>query len=170
MYCTTMLHLPPGSQVAIQNIAEAYQIIPIKLAQWPGIVVHISQSQFAIDKCLGFGCLSLADVYGNLADASVDIFRIERIGPISKWVDNFIFFYVPISQVSQYNQTQLRKQNIIELNGGTQRDKGCLWFKGAEWPDGSLEEFDDNCQHLVKALLANDHAPNQDIIFTYTLD
>ena len=103
MICFTILHLPPGLQVAVRDIAEAYWTIPIKLSQWLGTVIHLSQSEFAIDKCLAFGCSSSASVFGNLADASTDIFRAEGIGPISKWVDDFVFFRIPRSTISQYN-------------------------------------------------------------------
>jgi hypothetical protein len=146
--CTTILHLPPGSQAAVRDIAEAYRTIPIKPTQWPGTVVRISQSQFAIDKCLAFGCSSSAGVYGNLADASADIFRAEGIGPISK----------------------LKHHEVITRNGGARRDGGRLWFRGADWPDGSFEEFDDSCQHPIKALPASDQASNPDAVFAYTLE
>jgi hypothetical protein len=167
---TTILHLPPGSQAAVRDIAEAYRTIPIKPTQWPGTVVRISESQFAIDKCLAFGCSSSAGVYGNLADASADIFRSEGIGPISKWVDDFVFFRIPTFQIPQYNQLRLQHQDTIALNGGAQRVGGRLWFKGAEWPDGSFEEFDDSCQHPIKALPVISCAPNLDAPLAYTLD
>jgi hypothetical protein len=57
--------------------AEAYRTIPIKPTQ------------------PAFSCSSSAGIYGNLADASTDIFRSEGIGPISKWVDDFTFFCIP---------------------------------------------------------------------------
>ena len=126
--------------------------------------------EFAIDKCLAFGCSSSAGVYGNLADASADIFRAEGIGPISKWVDDFVFFHIPSAQVSHYNQLRKEQQNIIALNGGTQKDGGHLWFKGAKWPDGSIEEFDDSCQHPIKTLPNHAHTPNTNTSFAYTLD
>jgi hypothetical protein len=168
--CTTILHLPPGSQAAVRDIAEAYRTIPIKPTQWPGTVVRISQSQFAIDKCLAFGCSSSAGVYGNLADASADIFRAEGIGPISKWVDDFVFFRIPTTQIAQHNQLRLKHHEVITRNGGAQRDGGRLWFRGADWPDGSFEEFDDSCQHPIKALPASDQASNLDAVFAYTLE
>jgi hypothetical protein len=168
--CNTIFHLPSGSQAAVRDVAEAYRTIPIKQAQWPGTAVRISQLEFAIDKCLAFGCSSSAGVYGNLADASADIFRAEGIGPISKWVDDFVFFRIPSAQVSHYNQLRKEQQNIIALNGGTQKDGGRLWFKGAEWPDGSVEEFDDSCQHPIKTLPNHAHTPNTNTSFAYTLD
>jgi hypothetical protein len=71
---TTIHHLLPGSQAAVRDISKAYQTIPIKPTQWAGTVVRISQSQFAIDKCLAFGLSSSVGIYGNLADTSADIF------------------------------------------------------------------------------------------------
>jgi len=168
--CSTILHLPPGLQAAVRDVAEAYRTIPIKQAQWPGTAVHISQSEFAIDKCLAFGCSSSAGVYGNLADASADIFRAEGIGPISKWVDNFVFFCIPVSQVTHYNLLRQEQKDAIALNGGPHRSGGHLWFKGAKWPDGSYEEFDDSCQHPIKALPVCPHTFNYDASFTYTLE
>lgn len=168
--CTTVLHLPPGSQAAVRDVAEAYRTIPIKPTQWPGTVVWISQSQFAIDKCLAFGCSSSAGVYGNLADASADIFRSEGIGPVSKWVDDFVFFRIPKTCIPQYNQHRLEHRDIITLNGNMQRDGGRLWFRGAEWPDGSSEKFDDSCQHPIKALSASDQATHPEAEFTYPLE
>ena len=91
MICSTILHLPPGSQAAVLDVVEAYRTIPLKSSQWPGTVVCILQSEFAIDKCLAFGCSSSAGIYGNLADTSTDIFRAKGIGPVSKWVDDFHF-------------------------------------------------------------------------------
>jgi hypothetical protein len=167
---TTILHLPPGSQAAVRDIAEAYRTIPIKPTQWAGTVVRISQSQFAIDKCLAFGLSSSAGVYGNLADASADIFRSEGIGPISKWVDDFVFFRIPVAQIPEYNQLRLQHRDIIALNGDSHRDGGRLWFKGAEWPDGSFEEFDNNCQHPIRALPANNHTSDPNAPLAYMLD
>lgn len=168
--CSTILHLPRGAQAAVRDVAEAYRTIPIKPSQWPGTVVRISESQFAIDKCLAFGCSSSAGVYGNLADASMDIFRSEGIGPISKWVDDFVFFRIPSAQVAPYNQLRRKNHSTITLNGNMQRDGGRLWFKGAEWPDGSFEEFDDSCQHPIRALSASNQGPTPDDLFTYSLE
>jgi len=64
--------------VAIQDVAETHRTIPIKQAQWPGTAVHISQSKFTVNKCPAFGYALSAGIYGNLADASADIFRAER--------------------------------------------------------------------------------------------
>ena len=166
--CSTILHLPPGSQAAVRDVAEAYRTIPLKSSQWPGTVVRLSQSEFAIDKCLAFGCSSSAGVYGNLADASADIFRAEGIGPVSKWVDDFVFFRIPTSQISRYNLTRQELHATITTNGGSKRDGGRLLFKGPEWPDGFIEEFDDSCQLPIKSFPTS---PQEfDAPFAYTID
>ena len=45
--------MTPVSQVSIHDVAEAYRTIPIKPSQWPGLVVHLQDSdQFAINTIL----------------------------------------------------------------------------------------------------------------------
>ena len=92
----TIFNLPPGSQAAIRDVAEAYRTIPITPEQWPGLVVKLlGDDQFAINTCNNFGLTSAGGIYGHLGDATLDIFRSHGIGPASKWVDDHIFFRVP---------------------------------------------------------------------------
>ena len=56
--------LPPGSQVAMRDVLEAYRTVPLHHYQWPGAV----------------------------ADAGAKFFRSQGIGPLAKWVDDHIFF------------------------------------------------------------------------------
>ena len=133
------------------------------------MVICISESEFAINKCLAFGCSSSAGIYSNLANASADIFRAEGIGPVSKWIDNFVFFQIPTAQVHHYNQLCQAYQNIITSNGGPLREEGCLWFRGSEWLDRSHEEFDDSCQHPIKILTPDIFTSDPDSSFAYTL-
>lgn len=54
--CTLLNNLPPGSQGACRDVAEAYHIIPLTPDQWPGMVVRLSgPDEFAINKCNSFG-------------------------------------------------------------------------------------------------------------------
>ena len=85
--CLVISRLPPGSQVSIRDVAEAYQTIPVKPSQWPGLVVRLQENdQFAINTSNNFGLTSAGGVYGNLADAGADLFRANGMGPVSKWV------------------------------------------------------------------------------------
>ena len=65
-------------------------------SQWPGLVICLqAEDQFAINVCNNFGLASAGGIYGMVADAGADIFRSCGIGPVSKWVDNHIFFRIP---------------------------------------------------------------------------
>ena len=93
--CFTIFNLPPGSQAAIRDVAEAYRTIPIVADQWPGLVVKLlEEDEFAINTCDNFGLTSAGGIYGSLGDATLDIFRAQGIGPSSKWVDDHIFFRI----------------------------------------------------------------------------
>jgi len=84
--------LPPGSQAAARDEAEAYRTMPLHPSQWNGTIVRIGDDAFNLDTCLSFGLGPSAGIYGACADAANDIMRAEGIGPITKWVDDRIFF------------------------------------------------------------------------------
>lgn len=44
--------LPPGSEAATRDVAEAYRTIPLHESQWPAAVVRISDTHGCIDTCL----------------------------------------------------------------------------------------------------------------------
>ena len=93
--CFTIFNLPPGSQAAIRDVAEAYRTIPILPEQWPGLVVKLrEEDKYAINICNNFGLTSAGGLYGEVGDATLDIFRVQGIGPSSKWVDDHIFFRI----------------------------------------------------------------------------
>ena len=93
--CFTIFNLPPGSQAAIRDVAEAYRTIPIVPDQWPGLVVKLcGDDEYAINTCNNFGLTSAGGIYGEVGDATLDIFRAQGIGPISRWVDDHIFFRI----------------------------------------------------------------------------
>ncbi|OBZ66761.1 hypothetical protein A0H81_13225 [Grifola frondosa] len=85
--------LPPGSQAAVRDVAEAYRNIPLDSSQWPGTVVRISEDdKFVIDTNASFGAKPNCGIYGNTDDAACDIMRSEGIGPLTKWVDDHTLF------------------------------------------------------------------------------
>ena len=93
--CFTIFNLPPGSQAAIRDVAEAYCTIPIVPDQWPGLVVKLLEDdEFAINVCNNFGLTSAGGIYGEVGDVTLDIFRVQGIGPISRWVDDHILFRI----------------------------------------------------------------------------
>jgi hypothetical protein len=95
--CTLIRDLPQGTQDAVRDIAEAYRIIPLREDQWAGVVVRISNHPelFALNTCNSFGCATAGGLFGVFGDALADLLRAKGIGPIIKWVDDFIFFRIP---------------------------------------------------------------------------
>jgi hypothetical protein len=116
--CTTIWSLPPGSQGAVRDIAEAYRSIPIASDQWPGFIIRIDEDCFAADTNACFGCSSSPGNFGQVGDAGADIFRAYGIGPVSKWVDDHIFFRIPHTFRKQYNQLREKNSHHIAQNGG----------------------------------------------------
>ena len=146
----TIVTLPPGSQASIRDVAEAYRTIPIKPSQWPGLVIRLpGDDLFAINTCNNFG---LASAGGKLADASVDIFRREGIGPISKWVDDHVFFRIRKQHLAEYNQMRALCHHTILSNGGRQQEGSRIWFCGDTLEDGRVEEFDEDCSSPMRDL------------------
>jgi hypothetical protein len=98
MVCLIITCLPPESRASVRDVAAAYRTIPTHQFQWPGLVVQLKgKDSYAINTNNNFGLTSAGGVYGQLADAGVDLFRAEGIGPISKWVDDHVFFSIRCS-------------------------------------------------------------------------
>jgi hypothetical protein len=91
--CCYIRALPPGSQAAIRDVAEAYRTVPMHHSQWAGLTICLpGDDSFAVDtaSCFGFG--PSAGTYGNVADAGANILQAMGLGPLSKWVNDHIFF------------------------------------------------------------------------------
>ena len=86
--------LPPGSQAATRDVAEAYCTILLHKLQWPTAVVCISETSACIDTCIAFGASPSCGVYEQVADAGAEILQANGIGPLDKWVNDHIFFRI----------------------------------------------------------------------------
>lgn len=163
--CTLINDLPPNSQGACRDIAEAYRIIPLAPNQWPGMVVQLSKSnEFGINKCNSFGSATAGGLFGLFADALADIFRAEGIGPTSKWVDDQVFIRIPRIHLADYNRTRANTQKVIREAGGWKQQGGRLWTGRGPRPDGRVEEFDEDMAFPIRDL-----AKNRDHGYTYDL-
>jgi len=67
--------LPPGSEAATRDIAEAYRTIPLHPSQWPAAVVRTSNDEFYVDTCTAFRATPSAGAYRHVADAGAEIFH-----------------------------------------------------------------------------------------------
>ncbi|KAL5487503.1 hypothetical protein ACEPAI_5611 [Sanghuangporus weigelae] len=147
-----ILHLPPGSQGSCRDVADAFRTIPMAPDQWPGIVVRLSESdQFALNNANCFGLSSAGGVWGLLADAFCDILSGCGIGPIIKWVDDFLFLRILRSELSSYNKKRSLWADKARRLGRLQVHSRFL-FLGDFLPDGRLEEFSDNMEFPLQSL------------------
>jgi hypothetical protein len=165
----TISRLPPGSEAATRDVATAYRTIPWDHSQWPGVVVRIGSDSFALDTQDCFGISSGAGVYGSMADAGTDIIRSEGFGPVSKWVDDHLFFRIRWEYLGQYNNKRLFTKAAIESNGGRLQSGGKYWFKGGLLQDGRVEEFDEDMQFPLTDHSRDSPRSLHDQEFTYNL-
>ena len=116
--CFTIHNLPPRSQAAICNVAEAYHTIPIISEQWPGLVIKLlDEDKYAINTCNNFGLTSASGIYSEVRDATLDIFRAQGISLISMWVDDHIFFQILKEHWASYNaKCQLWHATITHIS------------------------------------------------------
>lgn len=163
--CTLINNLPPGSQGACRDVAEAYRIIPLAPDQWPGMVVQLADpKEFAINKCNSFGSATAGGLFGLFADALADIYRAEGIGPTSKWVDDQVFIRIPRTHLVEYNQTRADLRKVIADAGGWKQRGGRLWTGRGPRSDGRVEEFDEDMSFPVR-----DVAADREHGYTYNL-
>ncbi|KAL7277684.1 hypothetical protein ACG7TL_008616 [Trametes sanguinea] len=161
--------LPPGSQGAVRDVAEAYRIIPLHHSQWPGTVVRLEEDQFAVDTCAAFGVGSHAGLYSSLADACTDIMRARGLGPMAKWVDNTVFLCIRREHLVAYNQQRLVWREQIVRHGGMRHSGGRLWFGGDELPDGNVDEFIEDMRFPLRNLADVSPRGESDTLYSYCL-
>lgn len=141
--CTVIRHLPSGSQAATRDISEAYRIIPLHENQWAGVVARISNSpnKFALNTNNCFGCATSGGLFGLFGDALADLLRAKGIGPVLKWVDDYVFFRIPRNAIPEYNEGREVNRKAIANNGGILQTGGRLWYKGKILADAGAEHF-----------------------------
>jgi hypothetical protein len=159
--------LPPRSQASVHDVAEAYRTIPALPAQWPGLVIHLLlEDQFAINTCNNFSLTSAGGVYGMSANAGTDIFWGQGMGPLSKWVDDHIFFQVLWRHLPSYN-AQHEWHCEIREHGGQRQEGGHRWYRGKSLLNSATEEFDEDCSTTLCDLAKSSPQPSADHGFAY---
>lgn len=150
--CTLIRGLPRGAQAATRDISEAYRIIPLHESQWAGVVVRISNQPalFALNTSNCFGGATAGGLFGLFGDALADILRARGIGPILKWVDDFLFIRIPRDDIAAYNKSRESNRQIVLNNGGKQQSGGRLWFKGKVLADLGAEHFAEDFSSPIK--------------------
>lgn len=161
-----ILLLPPGSQGSCRDVADAFRTIPLAPSQWPGVVVRIAEEdQFAINTADSFGLSSAGGVWGLLADAFSDVVRAHGMGPLTKWVDDFLFLRIPRTHCSEYNALRSELAHRV-ARPGRQHVRSRWMYTGDTRPDGSVEEFDEPMDTPIRDLSPS-AITVQDSLFTY---
>ena len=161
--------LPPHSQIATRDVAEAYRTIPLHHSQWPGTVVRTGIDTFCIDTALAFGCSPSAGIYGVVADAGADLFRHHGIGPLTKWVDDHVFFRIRTDFLESYNHQRQIRHAHLSLQGQIHKG-GRLWYEGHTFNDGTLDEHVEDCSFPCQDLSLRSLRSAEDRLYTYNFD
>jgi hypothetical protein len=168
--CLTVWRLPEGSQAAVRDVEDAYRCIGMNHSQWAGQVVRLEgDDAFAVDMFDCFGLRSGAGLFGRVADAAADIFRAEGMGPLSKWVDDFMFIRILLKFLAEYNKQRERLAAEIALHGGLRQSGGRLWYRGNDTADGRGEEFDEDKKLPIKDLSKRSIRSKEDARFSYCM-
>jgi hypothetical protein len=89
------------------------------------------------------------------------------IGPVSKWVDDHIFFRIPSPHLFAYNTQRLSWHKKVMANGGRIHEGSRLWYRGDVMPDGRPEEFDEDMSFPLRNLSSLSLRLTDDAQFTY---
>jgi hypothetical protein len=161
--------LPPNSQIATRDVAEAYRTVPLHHSQWPGTVVRIGENAYCVDTVASFGFSPSAGVYGKVADAGTDIFRYQGIGPLAKWVDDHVFFRIRREFLEIYNQQRQSRHKELAARGQIHQG-GRLWYEGQVFPDGTINEHVEDCTFPCIDYSSQSSRSAEDALYTYNFD
>jgi hypothetical protein len=164
--------LPSRSQIAIRDVKSAYRTVPLRPDQWNGSAIRLSAKRAAIDICGTFGCVSSGGLFGRIADALCDLMRHYGIGPILKWVDDFVFARLHRNDINEYNRRQAQfRERILErhqCHPQPEKQGGRTWFQGNTYSDGTADEFVEDFRFPIRDLGGSQHASSADSEFCYS--
>ena len=123
-----------------------------------------SPSKFALNTSNSFGGVTAGGVFGLFGDALADLLRAKGIGPILKWVDDYIFFRIPQDSILGYNEEREVNRRTILDNGGKLQTGGRIWFKGKILADVGAEHFTEDCSFPIRPIR---NRQSQNITFPY---
>ncbi|PPQ80585.1 hypothetical protein CVT24_002720 [Panaeolus cyanescens] len=167
--CIVISALPDGSQMAVRDVAEAYRTVPLHHSQWPAAVVRINDDLFVVDTCAAFGAAPSGGVFGSIADAGCDIFRAEGMGPLSKWIDDHVFFRVLRSELDTFNLTRREWQKCIREQG-VHHHRSRRWFGGQILQDDSPFDMFEDCSFPLHDLSGDSPRSSDDAQYCYNMD
>ena len=162
--------LPPGSQGAVRDVAEAYRTIPLHPSQWHTLVVCLSESEFVVDSATCFGFGPSGGLYGKIGNVGTDIMRTSGIGPILRWVNDHLFIRIPSSTLMSYNQLCNDTATRIAMHSGHETKGGRSWFAGSSLADNRIEEFNEDHTFPLRNLSLSSPRTDANHEFCYNIN
>ncbi|QRV93564.1 Fungal Zn(2)-Cys(6) binuclear cluster domain [Ceratobasidium sp. AG-Ba] len=107
-----VLSAPPGAEAATLDVDAAYRRMPVKPADQHNTIISWNNRHY-VDHCVPFGAVSSNGIFGRCGDAMARICRAKHLGPVVKWVDDFLFFRAPAYLDSNWHWYSTN--DIIEL-------------------------------------------------------
>lgn len=153
-FCILISALPPGSQMAVLDVREAFRGCPVHPSQWPAGVVRTDDDTFYADTCAAFGSSSSPGVHGSVADAGCEIIRSRGMGPITKWVDDHPIIRVLRAHLSAFNEVRASWRKLIGERG-RQQTNSRTWYGGQVMADGGVFEMFEDCSFPLLDLSAS---------------
>jgi hypothetical protein len=163
--------LPDGSKLAIRDVENAYQSIPLHESQWAGAVVRLDDQHVAIDTCGAFGQRAVGGVYGDVRDAGCDLMRWRGLGLICAWVDDHVFGRIRREHLDNYNVRCRAARRLVEARdtGRPRHERGRRWWEGAEHDDGTVDAYVEDLAFDVRDLSDATERSNHDAQFSYCM-
>ena len=93
---TIVVEAPEGTEAATLDVDSAFRCCPIVPSQQRNFIVHWD-GLYYVDHDAPFGATSAGGIFGRVADAKSAILDSKGLGPSKNWVDDFVFFRIPIT-------------------------------------------------------------------------
>ncbi len=110
-----LLDAPHGSEAATLDVSAAFRCCPIRPDQQNHFIISWN-NLFYIDHNAPFGASSSGGVFGQVADAFIDICKANGIPQCTKWVDDFLFLRRPILSSSPNHKYSYSLDDIYKLS------------------------------------------------------
>jgi hypothetical protein len=72
------------------------------------------------------------------------------MGPVTKWVDDFVFFRVRRGFLEDFNHLREGWSGLVDAVGGMRQVRGRIWYEGGYWPSGEVVELFEDCRFPVR--------------------
>lgn len=80
-----------------------------------------------------------------VADTLIDLMHWKGMGPITKWVDDHVFFRIRRRYLDAYNSLRAHWARAVASGEGRCQSRGRLWYEGEVLADGSRAELFEDC-------------------------